>query len=405
MARSASTTVGQGLRRRLHLVQVRQPGDLVHRLQRGRRRRAPDRAQRDGDVREPGHPVQPGGRQPRRHPGRGPRHRTSAPFLADKTKVGTVYVFAAAGGDGSKTNIAGGINYVEIYNMAAAGISLGAQVNQRGLADDADQDVVLDAVSTVKVAAIAGLESALSLPKVPTGAADNAGGGYFNGAFVETYARAYIDDLALVSAARDITMHALTDTAVLAAARSGAGAATRRRSKGSSASSSSGPSPWRSSRTGRRSTPGGTSWPRPRTRSSSRTWPVSRRPARRRSASRSRSRSSSGPPPSRTGACTTTWASSTTGACSTTTTTRSPAAASGRSSRTPPARWPPSAPAAWWARSRPVATSGCPPRTTRPRTSCGPSRRGAPPPPRTRPTRRAPPVPSRSRSSTRGPTR
>jgi hypothetical protein len=145
--------------------------------------------------------------------------------LADATKVANFYVHAAAGGDGSETNIAGGVNYAELYNMAAVGIAPGARVNQRGLAPGAAQDIVMDATSTVEVSAVAGMESAISLPAVAgTGDADTAGGGYFNGVFLDNYARAFVDDRAHVKAARDIAMDATADSSIVAAARAGQGA-------------------------------------------------------------------------------------------------------------------------------------------------------------------------------------
>ena len=48
----------------------------------------------------------------------------------------------------------------------------------------------MDATSAVEVSSIGGLESALSLPDIPgIGNADTAGGGYFNGVFLDNYAR------------------------------------------------------------------------------------------------------------------------------------------------------------------------------------------------------------------------
>ena len=145
-----------------------------------------------------------------------------APSLADKDKIATSYVHAAVGG-GSKTALSGGVNYLEIYSMAATGIAPGARVNQRGLTAGSDQDVVLDARSTFETATVAGLESALVLPTGGVaGAAQKAGGGYASALIADNYARSYIDDRATVKAARDIKLDALTDSKVLNVAKQGA---------------------------------------------------------------------------------------------------------------------------------------------------------------------------------------
>src|SRR6266511_2685328 len=110
--------------------------------------------------------------------------------------------------------IAGGVNYVDIYNLAASGIAPGARVNQHGLFAGTDQDVALDARASVATVNIAGLPSALTL-RGAGGAPDVSVGGYWGGGFIDNYARATIDDLALVRAARDVSLHSLTDTRVL----------------------------------------------------------------------------------------------------------------------------------------------------------------------------------------------
>ena len=142
-----------------------------------------------------------------------------APFLADRTKIGTSYVFAASGGDGSA--FSGGIDVLDVYNMAASGIAPGALVNQcfaagtcATLTAGADQDVLLDSTATVETVNIAGLESALSVP-AGGGTSDKSGGGYFSGFFPSNSARSYIDDRTAVTAARDVSLHALTDTRTL----------------------------------------------------------------------------------------------------------------------------------------------------------------------------------------------
>ncbi|HSO00903.1 MAG TPA: hypothetical protein VLS46_00135, partial [Gaiellaceae bacterium] len=133
--------------------------------------------------------------------------------LADPAQVGTTYVHAATG-SGSDTALSGGVNYLELYSAAAVGIAPGARVQA--------EDIVGNATSSLDAVAVSGLESALSLPATPSGTADTAGGGYFGGVFAENYARAYIDDRALVTAARDIALDALTRTQLLNVGKQGA---------------------------------------------------------------------------------------------------------------------------------------------------------------------------------------
>jgi len=136
-----------------------------------------------------------------------------APFLADPALIGSTYVHAGAGGPTAA--IAGGVNYVDIYNLAASGIAAGSLVNQRGLPAGADQDVVLNALATVAAVNLAGLRSALTLPGSDGGSPDVSVGGYWNGGFVDNYARALIDDRTVVRAARDVSLRSRTDTRAL----------------------------------------------------------------------------------------------------------------------------------------------------------------------------------------------
>ncbi|HUH15478.1 MAG TPA: hypothetical protein VML35_06310, partial [Gaiellaceae bacterium] len=134
--------------------------------------------------------------------------------LADTALIGTAYAHAATG-TGTDTALSGGVNYLELYSLAAVGIAPGARVTA--------EDVIGNAVSTLEAVAVAGLESALSLPAGGSpGAADTAGGGYFGGVFAETYARAYVDDRATVTTTRDLTLDALTHTKLLNVAKQGA---------------------------------------------------------------------------------------------------------------------------------------------------------------------------------------
>ena len=269
-----------------------------------------------------------------------------APHLADPAKIGTSYVHAAAGG--AETSLSGGVNYIEIYNLSGAGIAPGAKVNKRGLAAGADQDVVLNADVHGRGLAGRGLESVLATPAGTPTAADTAGGGYFNGLFVDNHARAYIDDRAVVKAARNISLDALIVTNVLSVAKQGA-TATGLTISGAFGVVRSTTRRSRSSRTAPRSSPAGTSPSTPGTRTwSSTSWAPTRSAVATSWVSPSHSRSSPRPTRSRTGQPRTSRRPRST----------SPkAAASARSSVTTTARWARLAPVGRSASSRPAATS------------------------------------------------
>jgi hypothetical protein len=144
-----------------------------------------------------------------------------APYLADPDRAGTSFVHAGSSVPPDQVAIAGGVNYLDVYNQAASGIAAGAQVNQRGYLAASEQDVVLDAAGTVYVANLAGLDSALNFTGSGPNSAGNVGG-YFNGLWVDNYARAYIEDRADVHAARDVTLHSLTTNHVLSVVEAGA---------------------------------------------------------------------------------------------------------------------------------------------------------------------------------------
>ncbi|MHC4507326.1 MAG: FG-GAP-like repeat-containing protein, partial [Planctomycetota bacterium] len=138
--------------------------------------------------------------------------------LSDVNQIGTSYVHA--GGATGATQSAGGVNIVDIYNMAGAGIASGARVNQRTTSAGADQDVVVDASATIDVTNLAGLQSVLSVGGLVTPGGVGVGG-YFNGLFADNYARAYIDDLAHVSAAHDVSIHSFVRSDVLSVVQAG----------------------------------------------------------------------------------------------------------------------------------------------------------------------------------------
>ncbi|MCI0582130.1 MAG: FG-GAP-like repeat-containing protein, partial [Chloroflexi bacterium] len=131
--------------------------------------------------------------------------------------------FVHAGGTvrpGVAAGVAGGVNVLDVYNQGAAGIASGAKVNQRLVLLPADQDVKVDAVGTIGTVNAAGLDSSLNFTGGGTGG--RAGVGGFVGAVLyDNHAVATIDDLALVSAGRDVTLHSRTRNDVLAAAQAG----------------------------------------------------------------------------------------------------------------------------------------------------------------------------------------
>ncbi len=124
---------------------------------------------------------------------------------------GTSYVHTAA--NGGTGGVGGGMSYVDIYNMAAAGIAGGSLINTR-FTGDIDQDVIVDAHADADVTNVAGLDSPLSAGGVPTAGGIGVGG-YFGAVLLDNYARAYIDDRALVIAERDLRLESLVDTAIL----------------------------------------------------------------------------------------------------------------------------------------------------------------------------------------------
>ena len=80
----------------------------------------------------------------------GPVRTFLASALADPDLMGTSYVHSAAGAAGA-TGVAGGISYVDVYNLAGSAIASGAVVNQNTPGAGADQDVEIDATATVNV--------------------------------------------------------------------------------------------------------------------------------------------------------------------------------------------------------------------------------------------------------------
>ncbi|MCA9184769.1 MAG: VCBS repeat-containing protein, partial [Planctomycetales bacterium] len=142
-----------------------------------------------------------------------------APFLADPSTVGTSFVHAGATVPAGVVAIGGGVNHLEIYNNATSGIAAGARINQRDVAPSTGQDILIDATADLEATNLAGLDSALN---ITDGGAGNTIGGFYNGLIGDNIATAYIDDRAIVGAARDVNVHSLTDQQVLAVVEAGA---------------------------------------------------------------------------------------------------------------------------------------------------------------------------------------
>ena len=142
--------------------------------------------------------------------------------LGDPAAPMTSYVHTAAGASGSSA-IGGGLSWIDIYNLAGAGIASGAAVNAgNALTADPDQDVVVDAFAHVDVTTVAGLESVLSFGGLSGPAGDAGVGGYFSSVWADNYARAYVDDLAHVVAADDVVVSSAVQSDVLNAVDTGA---------------------------------------------------------------------------------------------------------------------------------------------------------------------------------------
>ena len=143
-------------------------------------------------------------------------------ILTNPSGPAASYSHAGTGG-AAPSAIAGGASFIEIYNMGASGVAVGALVNDWATTTPAaDQDVVLDADAFVHVANIAGLASALSLNIGPGTTPGEIGvGGYINTLIVDNYARAHVDDRSVVRASRDIVLDALVRTEALNVTQAG----------------------------------------------------------------------------------------------------------------------------------------------------------------------------------------
>lgn len=121
-----------------------------------------------------------------------------------------------------KVGIAGGVNFLDIYNAGVTGIAGGAKVNQRVTQPSLFQDVQLDGNATIETIDIAGVNSDLNFRASQLNPI--TAGGNFDGVFLDNHAKAAIDDRAIVSAARDVNLRSTSLNQVTAVGEAGGAA-------------------------------------------------------------------------------------------------------------------------------------------------------------------------------------
>ena len=127
--------------------------------------------------------------------------------LDDEGRIGTSFIHAGGSVGSGGTLIGGGINVLYTYNAATSGIAKAARVNQRLPTLPAEQDVIVRSIATVASVNFAGNASVLNFVT----SRDSTGiGGFFDWIVSQNFATAAIDDLATVSAGRDILVSADT---------------------------------------------------------------------------------------------------------------------------------------------------------------------------------------------------
>src|SRR5262249_5611926 len=132
-------------------------------------------------------------------------------ILNDEDQIGTSFVHAGGSVGGGGTAFGGGVDGVFTYNSGATGIARGARVNQRSDSLWApnqlpEQDVKLDSTGSVTTVNLAGNLSILNILQNVGNGAEKGIGGFLSVNIHQNFATAYIDDLATVSAARDISL-------------------------------------------------------------------------------------------------------------------------------------------------------------------------------------------------------
>ena len=128
--------------------------------------------------------------------------------LNDEAKTGTSFTYAGGSAASGGTAVGGAINWLFTYNGATAGIAKGSLVNQRShdlWADTSLQDVDVLATADLESYNFAGNASVLNLL---TNQSETGVGGFIDAIINQSSAKAYIDDLAVVSAARNIQVKA-----------------------------------------------------------------------------------------------------------------------------------------------------------------------------------------------------
>ena len=123
-------------------------------------------------------------------------------ILGNASQLGTSYVFSSADPLGP-VGVGGGVNIIELYNLAASGIAVGARVNQGTEAPLARRTCSSQSLGEIDVSNLVGFESPLLSHDTVTGSGPGTGavgvGGYLNALIANNYARSYIDDLAVVT--------------------------------------------------------------------------------------------------------------------------------------------------------------------------------------------------------------
>ncbi len=123
-----------------------------------------------------------------------------APFLGNPDTVGTAYVHAGAATPGFA--FAGGVNFIDVYGMAAAGIAGGARVNQDLTFGHSARRRRPDLGAQRRRRPWPSPGSTRRSALAGGGPTETSVGGYFGGLFVDNYARALIDDRAHVTRPR-----------------------------------------------------------------------------------------------------------------------------------------------------------------------------------------------------------
>ena len=148
-------------------------------------------------------------------------------LFGNPSAVGTSFVKGTGSTeDGGAVGISGGINVMKVNNTSTASVGKNARVNQRSPgagASTASQDVWVEADTTVITLNFGNQLSALNLSDGGAGAGGAVGvGGQFEYVGYTNAAKAFVDDGALVTAARDLKVTANSFNYLLTVTQAGA---------------------------------------------------------------------------------------------------------------------------------------------------------------------------------------